>query len=304
MLALVLLGLATAAAQRGSDALKLELQLGDGHDVLAGDEGALAGVEQVGRTAVESLASVESQQAFDFEAVATTELETVEVPLESLAAVETPLNDKDTAKQIDKHLASTIGRGGAGLGETGDGPDAWSGSGSLSGVERGFFGIGDTGNTFVYVVDSSDSMNERGKFKRARYELIRSLEQLSPDQRYFVIFYSEAAYPMDAEQPLTATEEHIAQTSEWINDVEPTGGTNPLPALLIALALKPDAIYFLSDGKFDPQVIQQLRGRNRDNRRLALASIPIHTIAFGDRLAEGLMKAISRNSGGRCRFVK
>jgi von Willebrand factor type A domain len=303
LLALVLLGLLTAAAQR-SDALKLQLQLGDGNDVFAGDEGAMAGDEDIGDAAVEALAMLEPQQLFDFQAVATVELETVDVPLESLADVDAPFNDKDVASQIDKKLASTIGRGGAGFSEAGDGPDAWSGRGSLSGLEKGFFGIGDTGTTFIYVVDCSDSMNERGKFKRARYELIRSLEQLSQDQRYFVIFYSDIAYPMDAEEPVTATEEHVAQTSEWIDGVEPTGGTNPLPALVMALALWPDAIYFLSDGKFDAQVIQELRGRNRDNRRLALTAIPIHTIAFGDRLAEGLMKTISRNSGGRYRFVK
>ena len=68
--------------------------------------------------------------------------------------------------------------------------------------------------------------------------------------------------------------------------------------------MQPDAIYFLSDGQFDPQIVQELRARNRDNRRLSTSQIPIHTIAFGDRLAEGLMKSISRNSGGRYRFVR
>jgi hypothetical protein len=100
-----------------------------------------------------------------------------------------------------------------------------------------------------------------------------------------------------------ATENELARTTEWVDHVEAGGGTNPLPALLFALSLQPDAIYFLSDGQFDPQIILELRGRNRDNRRLNLTQIPIHTIAFGDRRAEGLMKAISRHSGGKYRFV-
>ena len=155
-----------------------------------------------------------------------------------------------------------------------------------------FFGIGGYGQTFVYVVDASDSMNEGRKFERARYELLKSIEQLSSEQRYYVIFYNTAQYPMDAAAPLLATADNIANTTEWVNYVEPTGGTNPLPALLMALSLRPDAIYFLSDGQFDPMVMNQLRFRNRQNLKLDIRQIPIHTVAFFDRMAEGLMRMI------------
>lgn len=305
MVALVVLGL-LVTAQAGSNTTKMELQLGDGNDVFAGVEGALAGAEGASESdsPEELAAAVDPQQVFEFQPVEVAELATEDVPLESLTAVDKPINDKDVAKQIDETLKGNIGLGGGGLGEAGDGADAWTGRGSPSGVEKGFFGIGDAGKSFAYVVDCSDSMNERNKFARARYELIRSLEQLTPYQRYFVIFYSDGPYPMDAEEPLDATEEHVAQTSEWINAVGASGGTNPLSALLLALELRPDAIYFLSDGQFEPQVVSELRNRNRDNRRLDLSKIPIHTIAFGDRRAEGLMKSISRNSGGKYRFVK
>jgi hypothetical protein len=167
-----------------------------------------------------------------------------------------------------------------------------------------FFGIGGYGQTFVYVVDASDSMNDRGKFERARYELLHSIEQLKSDQRFFVIFYNEGAYPMDADEPLLATQDNVAAATNWIQQVEPTGGTNPLPALLAALTLRPDAIYFLSDGQFDPAVIQIMRSRNRQNLRMRTRQIPIHTIAFFDRIAEGLMRTIARNSGGEYRYVK
>ena len=49
-------------------------------------------------------------------------------------------------------------------------------------------------------------MNDRGKFERARYELLKSIEQLGSEQRYFVIFYNERAYPMDADKPLQASQ--------------------------------------------------------------------------------------------------
>ena len=72
---------------------------------------------------------------------------------------------------------------------------------------------------------------------------------------------------------------------------------------MYALSLRPDAIYFLSDGQFDPSAIQILRAQNRQNLRMNIRQIPIHTIAFLDRFAEGLMRTIARNSGGEYRFV-
>ncbi len=178
------------------------------------------------------------------------------------------------------------------------------GDGTSGRAATEFFGIGGYGQTFVYVVDASDSMNDNGKFERARYELLHSIEQLKSDQRYFVIFYNEVAHPMDGDGPLLATQDNLAKTTSWINQVEPTGGTNPRPALLLALTLRPDAIYFLSDGQFDPNVMLAVRTRNRQNLRLKTRMIPIHTIAFFDHKAEGLMRTIARNSGGEYRFVK
>jgi len=178
------------------------------------------------------------------------------------------------------------------------------GEGTTVKASTEFFGIGGYGQSFVYVVDCSDSMNENGKFDRARYELLHSIEQLESDQRYFVIFYNQASHPMDGERPVQATKDHVAESTRWILDVEATGGTNPLPALLLALSMRPDAIYFLSDGQFDPATIQELRMRNRPNLRLRTQMIPIHTVAFVDRFAAGLMRTIARNSNGEFRFVK
>ncbi|MCC7476500.1 MAG: VWA domain-containing protein [Pirellulales bacterium] len=202
--------------------------------------------------------------------------------------------------ELSPYAANALEPGGAegrlfGGGKQGDGTDGKAAA--------RFFGIGGYGQTFVYVVDASSSMGDRGKFDRARYELLQSIEQLQGDQRYFIVFYSDREYPMDAEAPLEANQRNFARTAEWVRGVEPSGGTNPLPALLYALSLRPDAIYFLSDGQFDPDAIKELRSRNRGNTRLRTRMIPIHTIAFFDRIAEGLMRTIARNSGGEYRYV-
>ncbi len=190
------------------------------------------------------------------------------------------------------------GTGGTGLG----GGRKGEGSGGTAATD--FFGIEGYGKSFVYVVDCSGSMNQNGKFERARYELLKSIEQLNKNQSYFVIFYSHEAYPMDSDRLVLATPAHISDTTRWINNFGAEGGTNPLPALLLALSLHPDQIYFLSDGQFDPNTIQEIRLKNRANKRLEIKQIPIHTIAFYDRFAAGLMRQIARHSGGEFKFVQ
>jgi hypothetical protein len=199
-------------------------------------------------------------------------------------------------------LSGELGTPG-GLGGKGRGGGR-TGEGSSGKAATEFFGIGGYGQSFVYVVDCSGSMNENDKFERARYELLQSIEQLSKDQSYFVIFYNHKAHPMEGGRLVLATPAHITETTQWVNFAEANGGTNPLPALLYAVSMHPDAIYFLSDGQFDPNTIQEIRLRNRPNNRLKTRQIPIHTIAFYDRFAAGLMRQIARNSGGEFKFVQ
>lgn len=73
--------------------------------------------------------------------------------------------------------------------------------------------------------------------------------------------------------------------------------------MLYGLGLDPDAMYFLSDGEFDPNAIYELRAKNRGSNRRKKA-VPIHTISLGSPGAENLMKIIARTSGGKYRFVK
>jgi hypothetical protein len=199
---------------------------------------------------------------------------------------------------LSENSATASGLEGLALGGTGQD------DGAIGQSAAEFFGVGGYGQTFVYVVDASDSMNENGKFDRARYELLKSIEQLASDQKFYVIFYNDAAYPMDADRPVLATEAEISKTANWVNGAIAQSGTNPLPALLHALSLRPDAIFFLSDGQFDPQAINVLRARNRPSRRIKMRQIPIHTIAFVDYATVGLMRSIARNSGGEHRFVQ
>lgn len=202
---------------------------------------------------------------------------------------------------VDLPLApQAVGLAGEGVGQEGDGKLGLLGAGE---GKADFFGIVGTGKTFVYVLDCSDSMNDGGRFDRAREELIYSIEKLAPDQSFFVILYNDGAMPMDSDDPAPAIEGEFKRLRYWLDSAYPSGGTNPLPALDYALSFEPDAIYFLSDGEFDPIVISAVREKNRKTR-LRPRTVPIHTIAFASQAGENQMKILARTSGGKYRFVR
>jgi hypothetical protein len=270
--AMIALGLLSMASREKLGGIELLAHLSDRFQTPAVDETPLDAVE-LEISADESPAAVDPVRLFDVATMSATDFAALEA--------------------LSENAVESSGLEGLAFGGTGEGDGSAHGSAE-------FFGIGGYGQAFVYVVDCSGSMKDNGKFQRAIYELLHSIEQLHSDQRYFVVFYNDAAYPMDADEPVPAVEDEFARTRRWIRRVQPDGGTHPLPALLFALSLRPDAIYFLSDGRFDPSTIHQLRIHNRPRSR----QIPIHTISLVDRSTEGLMRAIARNSGGKFRFVK
>jgi hypothetical protein len=309
---LILVALVSVVGAGGGDGTKLMVSLGNGEDFGASDlpdadlakgdhldPPPLAAEHQVEAALAPTAKAIEQAPLFtttDFAAKPEIDLGPLELPaspstkggvLGGLAAA------GDFGSPDGKGHGHGLGRGGSGKGEGRTGKAATE-----------FFGIGGYGQSFVYVVDCSGSMNQNGKFERARYELLQSIEQLSKDQSYFVIFYNHEAHPMEGGRLVLATPAHIADTTRWVNYVEAGGGTDPLPAMLYALSMHPDAIYLLSDGQFDPNTIQEIRARNRPNNRLRTRQIPIHTIAFYDRFAAGQMRQIARTSSGEFKFVQ
>lgn len=304
---LILLALFSTVGSPGAKDKELVVHLGSGQDSaaaidqLAPDE-SLADGEALGGGGAQLQETLKPIATFEPEAAVAPQQSLVESEFGAIAA---PLEITPLEKP---RLLSKIGGPAPGDGNGQAGGPARGGDGKGEGFSAkaatDFFGISGYGQTFVYVVDCSGSMNENGKFERARYELLHSIEQLNKNQRYFVIFYNHQTHPMEGDKPVFASPERIAKTTQWISLAEADGGTNPLPALTIALSMQPDAIYFLSDGQFDPNTIRLMRFRNRPNLRLKTKTIPIHSVAFYDRFAAGLMQTIAKNSGGEFRFVQ
>jgi hypothetical protein len=277
LVALLIMALAMITSSKGLGDLQLFAQMGDSVDAPLGGADALD--DSVGSFQVETEEAALAAgpvTLFDSSAVMATNDSSVVSPLDAMA---------------------TGGLQGQSVGDGGGSGLAGGGDGS-GGAE--FFGIGGSGSTFVYVVDASGSMNEEGKWERARAELLRSIEHLTENQKYFIIFYNDGWYPMAADKPVLATAKQLDRTRRWVNRVWPGGGTFPMEALLHALALEPDAIYFLSDGRFDPAVIEALRVQNPSST----GQIPIHTVAFVNEETIGIMRQIANQSGGKFRFVQ
>ena len=158
--------------------------------------------------------------------------------------------------------------------------------------QTSFFGIRARGQFFIYVLDQSGSMLDDDRLTRAKIELRKSVYALQPPQRFEVIFYNDEATPMPGGPlPRPADQPTKNQLTTWLHLIEPDGETNPRSALSMALALRPDAVFLLSDGEFPKGTVESVVKMNP-------RKIPIHCIDLTGGLAGDHLVRIARDSGG------
>ncbi|OJW08352.1 MAG: hypothetical protein BGO49_13220 [Planctomycetales bacterium 71-10] len=156
-----------------------------------------------------------------------------------------------------------------------------------------FFGIAAKGKFFVYVLDQSGSMVDDGRIARATIELRRSVGALQEPQQFEVIFYNDEATAMPGGPiPRTADRRNKEKLRAWLGTVDPDGGTSPRKAVLQALALRPDAVFLLSDGDFPEGTVEAIAKANP-------RKVPIHCIDLAGGLAGDALPRIASGSGGR-----
>ncbi len=193
-------------------------------------------------------------------------------------------------------------------------------------------GLKAPGKRFCIIADCSGSMAFNDRMTRLKLEMRKTLKALSPDQEFYVIYFSATAIPMPAKSWRRGGKD-VAKILPWIGGQQPEGNTEPLPAFERAFRLDPlpDAIFFLTDGLIPitvPQGVARLNGMGKNK-------VPINTILFGGELAgvgerivmvpvrvgnkmtmvprkilvpkrekdEGQLEQIARDSGGTHRFV-
>jgi len=156
-----------------------------------------------------------------------------------------------------------------------------------------FFGVEARGRFFVYVVDQSGSMIDDDRLTRATIELRRSVFALQSPQRFEVIVYNDDATTMPGGPiPRPADQRNKQMLRSWLRMIDPDGGTSPRSAILQALALRPDAVFLLSDGDFPEGVVEAIAKANTRN-------LPIHCVDMAGGLAGDGLKQIAGQSGGR-----
>jgi hypothetical protein len=159
--------------------------------------------------------------------------------------------------------------------------------------QTSFFGIRARGEFFIYVVDQSGSMIDDDRLTRAKIELRRSVFALQPPQRFEVIFYNDEATPMPGGPlPRTADQQNKNLLSAWLRLIGPDGGTQPRTAVALALALRPDAIFLLSDGEYPEGTVEAIARSNQ-------AKIPIHCVDLSGGEAGDHLRRIAHDSGGQ-----
>jgi len=156
-----------------------------------------------------------------------------------------------------------------------------------------FFGMRARGQFFVYVVDCSESMIDDDRLPRATIELRRSVFALQQPQKFEVIFYNTESIPMPGgPRPRTADLQAKNLLRSWLRLIEPLGGTDPRPALKQALALRPDAVFLLSDGAFPDGTVGEVA-------KLNTRKVPIHCVDVTGGLAGDQLERIAAASGGQ-----
>jgi hypothetical protein len=168
-----------------------------------------------------------------------------------------------------------IARGGMGLG--------------ISPVRTEVFGLRAEGGRFVYVFDRSESMNSVLTFSSegeavfsitpldaAKAELKRSLQDLQQGNEFGIVFYNHSPWVFTIgrrnNSMLVATPGNKRKALQFIDSMYGFGKTAHMKPLEIALKMKPDVIFLLTDGERKDDLmkdeLEKLKRLNEHNTQI------------------------------------
>ena len=140
----------------------------------------------------------------------------------------------------------------------------------------------------------------------AKRELIASLRALESRHQFQIIFYNQQPLAMllhrgAAAQMVFADERSKRLAEDFVHGVLADGPTYHLPALELALRMRPDVIFFLGDAD-DPQMTpEELLHIRRMNRGTV-----INTIEFGagpPAASYNFLRQLAAQNGGQHGYV-
>lgn len=177
-------------------------------------------------------------------------------------------------------------------------------SGSMSGetggkAERGLMGrvergVGRAIGGRVGREISDELRERRQKAKEAIREVSSGIEGLPADQSFNLITFESTPEPWRDELVL-ADEENKEDAEDFLEDLEPSGGTAMIPALELAFSMRPQYVILVSDGEAGEgttAVLDAVAELNEDGL------VTIHTIGIGEDHDEELMSGLAEDHGG------
>jgi hypothetical protein len=118
--------------------------------------------------------------------------------------------------------------------------------------------------------------------------LLASIDSMEPDQYFYVIFFSDQAYPMFHPEPVdrlvAATDENRGKLAAWLPSVELCLGGRLMEAMELAITLKPHVVFILSDGDIRSAATMRFMTEKND------WPFAIHTLGMSVRTAEDAAK--------------
>ena len=211
-----------------------------------------------------------------------------EIVNERLADV--PVPESELAS-LDVSDLGTLGSAGEGVSEIA--------TATLSSASASFFGVEARGSRFVYIIDTSGSMRSN-RLEALKIALTDSINALVEQARFAVVQYNSRADSLNGDDWWKGEPDDKSDALDAVARLEAGQATEPIPAFRIAFGFTPppDAIYFMTDGRFSPSTENEILGSIRRMMRQSDTRPTIHTISFVDKDAEDLLRRIARMTGG------
>jgi hypothetical protein len=160
-----------------------------------------------------------------------------------------------------------------------------------------FMGVAAQGRYLCIIADCSGSMEGR-KLEHVKREIFKTVDQMGGTRLCKIIFFHSQPIPYQSAAWRNPKVDR-PNIQQWVTSIQSKGGTEPLPALQLALGAerRPDEIWLMTDGEFDA-IGAQLRTINGEEPKTA-----IHTISFLSKKGEAKLRAIAKDSGGTYHHV-
>lgn len=223
-----------------------------------------------------------------------------------------------TATDVIPNRMAGMGGIGQGFGVSGGG--GMGGGGGGSGIN--FFGLRAKSRDVVFVVDISGSMVTNPKtpddYEKLEKEVIKVIRGLDPLSRFGIVAFSRGA-DVFKERLVSARNDEKDRAINWLKKQNPAEylapdasqaikdkhrGTRADLGLAKAFTLRPDSIFFVSDGEpsgaTTDEVIELVASAQKNLSRAAA----VHAIAFKADSGQRFMKELAEKNSGTFREVR